>query len=231
MSAIHTSAPNKSGTIGYIVLNASKRRAGPLAGMADALERFYNVREVVFETGAIADAVDGVDAAARDLKRTCSSVVLVAAGHEARGALDAAGCLPSAIDTLVLADPMLEEAKPAQALFSGFAALSMVGLALAGLVRQNTATRGLEAISQPVLVMATSTGTGARNRSVQRLQSGITGLVELACVEAADGVGEAVDRLVAFADRMCLRSLKVRRIGDQKKPAAVAALQSAIAAA
>lgn len=229
MSVTQTAKPNRANAVGYIVLNGTSRDPGPLAIMTDTLERFYAVREVVVEAGALEATVDGVDRAARDLQRSCTSVVLVAAGREARGALDAAGRLPSGIDALVLADPLLEQKKPAQALFSGFAALSSAGLALAGLARRGRAEHVMSSVAQPVLVIATSTGTGGRSRSVQRLQSGIAGLVELAVIGHEDGepdACEAVARTESFAERMSLRALKTRRGGTRTMAAAKNGLAS-----
>lgn len=236
MSAGHTTSPDRSCGVGYILLSASTQRDGPLAGLAGTLHRLYETIEVTVDGAGVQTAVDRVDRAVRELQDSCTSIVLVAAGADARGALQAAARLPAAIDAIVLADPVLEPVRPAAALFSGFAALSMVGLAIAGLGTRKRTVDGLQNLSQPVLVISTSSGTGARSRTVQSLQAGISGLVELAVVDGEDrssAASEAVERLSGFAERMSLRALKGRRRAGQTQacarpqPALVGALATA----
>lgn len=191
-------------SVGFVVLGAS--------ALGSALSLSAAVA-VVPQTDGDAPAVvlDQVISAAEDLGRTCSAVVVCAEGANTVRGLMTARMAGGAIDAVVLVDPVLPQRSSVRALFSGFAALSSVGLHLAGLGRSK-ATDGsaqLGGITQPVLIV-TSPGAGAASRpDVARLQMELGGLVE--AVPLGREIRDMAEYALSFAARTTLRSLKFRR--------------------
>lgn len=166
--------------------------------------------------------ISDLDETVAQLRGCHHTVVIYGRGHLGLAALRGAARCGADIDAVVLQDIVLSRARPAPALFSGLAALSSLGWALAGTAvgaAPKAPAVGFDptAVRQPVMIIDSGAPCAQRRNGLAFLQSRLGGLVE-----TVTGAGQPEDgfddRIAAFASGVARRAARLRQRRPQRQP-------------